>query len=463
MTIWVPKIEPRPGPRYLAIADALADDVESGRLAPGTRLPTHRDLASRLGVTVGTVSRAYAEAERRGLTQGEIGRGTFVRNTESAPISLQPLRPREPGAVDLTIVRPAEDPYAEAITDSLSVLAKRTDLKYLLNYAPDGGLPEHRAAGAEWIRRRGLKAEREQVIVTSGAQHGLATVIAALTEPGDLLLTEALGYAGINAIASQLHRRQIQGVEMDEHGIRPDSLEAACRNGNARILVCVATLQNPTTAIMPEERRRQIANVVRRHDLILVDDDVYGPLVEDSPAPLASFAPERSCYITSISKSLTPGLRIGYILAPDNFVPYIAASVRTSVWMPAPLMAEITTLWIRDGVADRLIAWQRQEACARQLMAGRLLKRWHIQSHPNSFHLWLHLPDPWRADAFTQQARARGVAVVPADFFAVGRARAPHAVRLCLTAAASRQDLERGLIILDEILAGPPKSCMAVI
>ena len=463
MTIWMPNIEPRSGPRYLAIADALADDVESGLLAPGTRLPTHRDLASRLGVTVGTVSRAYAEAERRGITQGEIGRGTFVRNTDSAPVSLQPLRPREPGAVDLAIVRPAEDPCTDAVTGSLSVLAKRTDLNHLLSYAPDGGLPEHRAAGAEWIRRRGLNADREQVIVTSGAQHGLATAIAALTEPGDLLLTEALGYAGINAIANQLHRRQIQGVEMDEHGILPDALEAACRAGNARMLVCVATLQNPTTAIMPEDRRRQIADIVRRNDLILIDDDVYGPLVENSPAPLASFAPERSCYITSISKSLTPGLRIGYIWAPEDFVPYIAASVRTSVWMPAPLMAEIATLWIRDGIAERLIAWQRQEARARQSIAERVLKRWHVQSYPYSFHLWLHLPDPWRADAFTQQARARGVAVIPADFFAVGRTRAPHAVRLCLTAAANRQELEKGLMILDEILAGPPKSCVAVI
>lgn len=461
MTIWLPNITQYPGPRYLAIAEALAHDIDAGRLRPGVRLPTHRDLAAHLGVTVGTVSRAYAEAERRGLTQGEIGRGTFVREEATATPSAT-LLSRTSDTIDLSFIRPAEDLHSTAITASLAALAARHDLGPLLTYPPDGGLPTHRAAGAEWIRRRGLEADAAQVILTSGAQHGLATVIAALTEPGDLLLTEALGYAGVTAIASQLHRRRVQGIAMDEYGMLPDALDAACRAQPARALICVATLQNPTTAVMPEERRREIAAVARRHDLIIIDDDVYGLLVADSPNPLATFAPERSCYITSLSKSLVPGLRIGYVWAPERYVAAIAASVRTSIWMPAPLMAEIATLWISDGTADQLTAWQRDEAYARQQLAARLLQHGTLQTHPFSFHLWLHLPDPWRADAFVQQAAAQGVAVIPAEFFAVGRSGAPHAVRLCLT-AASRTELERGLRTLDHMLAGPAKPCAAVI
>ena len=466
MTIWTPRIDEIAGPRYLAIAEALARDVQAGRLVPGSQLPTHRDLAERLGVTVGTVSRAYAEAERRGLTQGEIGRGTFVRqNTPPAVLTLpDPVRYQEdPAVIDMTIVRPVGEPHGEALARTLRRLAERQDLGVLMNYAPDGGKAGHRDAGARWIARRGLEVDPSQVIITSGAQHGLATVIAALTEPNDLLLTEHLCYQGINAIASQLHRRRLRGVEMDREGLIPEALEAACREERPRAIVAVATLQNPTTAVMGEARRQQIAEIARQYDCWLIDDDVYGFLVEDSPPPLASFAPERSLYITSLSKSLMPGLRVGYVAAPERLVAPIAASVRTSVWMPPPLMAEIGALWMADGTADELTRWQRQEARERQALAARILKGWEIETHAAGFHLWLHLPDPWRASVFAQQLRARGVVVMPADFFAVGRVRVPHAVRLSLTATGNREWLTRGLETIAELLAASPKPRVTVI
>lgn len=473
MTIWIPDIASITGPRYLAIAEALARDVRGGRLAPGSQLPTHRDLAERLGVTVGTVSRAYAEAERRGLTQGEIGRGTFVRASAAPVVDEEPppaaLLPdvlhyqEDPSLIDMTIVRPVGEPHGPALAHTLRQLADQDNLGALMSYAPDGGKSTHREAGAGWIARRGLNVDPAQVIITSGAQHGLATVIAALTEPNDLILTEELSYQGITAIASQLHRRRLRGIEMDREGIVPAALEAACREERPEAIVIVSTLQNPTTAVMGEARRREIVRIARDYDCWIIDDDVYGFLVEDSPPPLASFAPERSLYITSLSKSLIPGLRVGYVAAPEDLVAPIAASVRTSVWMPAPLMAEIAAHWISDGTADELTRWQRQEARERQILASRILRGWQFDTHPASFHLWLHLPDPWRANIFAQQARSRGVVVMPADFFAVGRVRAPHAVRLSLTAPATRELLVQGLETIAELLAASPKPRVMVI
>ncbi|HXH04481.1 MAG TPA: PLP-dependent aminotransferase family protein [Candidatus Competibacteraceae bacterium] len=452
MTNWHPCIDDLPGPRYLAIADALARDLAEGRLTPGTRLPTHRELAQRLGVTVGTVSRAYAEAERRGLTFGEVGRGTFVQEQSKSAIG-PAVPPRTPGNIDLSIIRPSEDLYAPLLAEAMRDLANRKDLGQLLSYSPYGGLPQHRAAGAEWVRQCGLAAEPQQVIVTSGAQHGLAVTIAALTEPGDLLLTESISYTGITAIATQLHRRRVQGLEMDEYGIRPDALEAACRSGQARALVCVPTLHNPTTVTMSEERRRQIAQIAREHDLKIIDDDVYGFLLPDGPPPLASFAPERSCYVTSLSKALVPGLRVGYVLAPERWVEAIAASVRTSVWMPSPLTAEIASLWIQDGTALYLAERQREEAAIRQAIARRILGPWQPQTRDTAFHLWLHIPEHWRTDVFCQEALNRGVSVIDGDVFVVGRGIQPHAVRICLTAPRSRDELEKGLSVLAELLS----------
>ena len=177
VTIWVPEIAVRPGPRYLAIADAISEDLDHGRLKPGSRLPTHRDLADRLGVTVGTVSRGYAEAARRGLLSGEVGRGTFVRQWSS---QLAVLGSRSPsvGEIDLSVNHPPlsfSQMHRHTLQETLASLARREDLSSLLGYPPDGGTPAHREAGAVWIRRVGLEAPPEQVLVCSGSQHALAT------------------------------------------------------------------------------------------------------------------------------------------------------------------------------------------------------------------------------------------------------------------------------------------------
>src|SRR6266545_7156005 len=178
MTMWTPDLRQRSGPRYLAIAEALAEDAGGGRLRPGTRLPTHRDLADRLGVTVGTITRAYAEATRRGLVTGEVGRGTFVR-ARARPAAM--AEGPEAGLIDLSANLPpaaAVKQEAATLARTLAALARRKDLGRLLAYPPEGGAREHRAAGAEWIRRGGFATTVERVLVTSGSQHGMTAVFA---------------------------------------------------------------------------------------------------------------------------------------------------------------------------------------------------------------------------------------------------------------------------------------------
>jgi len=462
MTIWAPDLRSRPGPRYLAIADALAADVAAGRLRPGGQLPTHRDLAERLGVTVGTVSRAYAEAAHRGLVSGEVGRGSFVRN--ETPEFGVPAAATSQGLVDLSVNHPPTTPgeaRGERLARTLAGLGRRADLARLLAYPPEAGAPEHRAAGAAWIARSGLKAAPEDVLVSSGSQHGMTAVFAALLRPGDLVLTEALTYPGMKALAALLHLRLL-GVAMDEQGLRPDAFAAACRGG-AKALYCVPTLHNPTTAVMPEARRKEIAAIARAHGVVIVEDDVHGRLHEDPPAPITAFAPELSVYLTGTAKSVAPGLRIGFMRAPRAMVPRIAAGIRATTWMAAPLMAEIVAQWIRDGTAERIVKGKRQEAAARQRLAAAVLGRFAPRAQPAAYHLWLPLPDPWRSETFADEARRRGVAVTPAQTFMVGRGATPHAVRVCLGAPADRPLLEKGLRILAGILEGTPHADVAVV
>ncbi len=460
MTIWTPDLRSRSGPRYVAIAEALAEDAGGGRLSPGTRLPTHRDLADRLGVTVGTVTRAYAEAARRGLVSGEVGRGTFVRAAARPAVAAGPAASGGPLLVDLSANLPPATAHgleAVALARTLSALGRRPDLGRLLAYPPEGGAPEHRAAGAEWVRRAGLSARPEEVLVSSGGQHGLTAVFAALFAPGDVVATEALTYPGMKTLASLLALR-LQGVAMDERGLRPDAFAAACRARRPKALYCVPTLHNPTTAVMPLERREEIAAVAREHGVLIVEDDVHGRLLARARAPLATFARDLAVYVTGTSKVLAPGLRVGFIVAPPALRPRIAAAIRGTTWMAAPLMAEIATRWIKEGTAERILARKRKEAAARQALARQIFGKFVVQAHPDAYHLWLGVPKPWRAESYADAARKAGVAVTPASAFAVGRTAPPEAVRLSLGAAADRDLLGRALGVLAGLLVSSPEA-----
>ena len=455
MTIWSPAIPPGADFKYLALVDALASDIQSGRLSPGDQLPTHRELANRLGVALGTVSRAYAAAEQRGLVSGEVGRGTFVRGQESGAEE-GAIEEEDPSLIDLSKSRLARSPDDQTFRRALERLANRAGLDRLLDfYQPAAGMARHRAAGAAWVRQAGLETDPGRIIITSGAQHGATVVLASLTKPGDVVLTEELTYTGVKAIASLLNL-QLQPLPLDDHGISPKAFASACRSGPVRALYCMPTLQNPTGRTMPLERRREIAEIATRHEVAIVEDDVYGFLPVKPLPPITALAPANAYYITSASKSLAPGLRVGYVVAPLPKVERVAGIIRATTWLTAPLLAELATHWIEGGEADEIVRWKREETVERYALARRVLEPWMTERAAAGFNFWLQLPDPWRTEEFVAQARNRGVVVSPSEEFVVGRKSAPYAVRVCLGAGIGRERLEDGLRRLAELLHEGP-------
>jgi DNA-binding transcriptional MocR family regulator len=462
MTPWTPDLARRKGPRYRAIADALADDVRAGRLKEGTRLPTHRDLAGALRVTVGTVSRAYAEATRRGIIHGEVGRGTFVQAGRTGPDGFGMQGGHEPSLIDLSLNFPTSGAEHSAVAKGLVALARDRGLGRLLEYLPHAGTWRQRAAGAAWLGRAGCDAGPEQVIVCNGAQHGLAIALAALAAPGDRILAESLTYPGFKTLAALLHLK-VQGLAIDGDGLRPEAFEEACRSSPARILYTIPTIHNPTASILPDARRRKIAAIAEAHDVLILEDDIYGLLPVERPQPLARLAPERTVYVTALSKTLSPGLRIGFVAAPRRLVDRMIPALGATTWMAAPLMAELAAMFIEDGTADAILASKRKEAAARQALARKVLGSSGAVAHPQGFHLWLTLPEPWRGEDFAARARQRGVAVNPAEAFTVVSGRPPAAVRVCLGAAATRDRLETGLSILRDVLRGSGPRDLAIV
>ena len=454
--MWTPSLAGTAEPKYQALVEALRRDVEAGVLPPGTRLPPHRELASRLGVAIGTVSRAYAIAERRGIVRGQVGRGTFVgREDPSYREGADEANTAE--LFDLSrgrLVRASDD---LKLAHTLEELSQRADLNQLVDiYQPPNGMLRHRSAGAAWVKRAGLNVGADRLILTSGAQHGAAMVLAAIARPGDVLLTEAVTYSGIKALANLLHLR-LQGLPLDADGIRPDALEAACHTSSPRALFCMSTLQNPTGRTMPVARRQELGAIARAYGLAILEDDVNGFIPSEPLPPIAAFAPDHTFYITGTSKSLAPGLRIGFVVPPAHELERVSSTIQATTWFTAPLMAELVTQWIESGEADAMTSWKRTETTARHAIAEEILGPWLPSPRQVSFHLWITLPEPWRAEGFVAQARVRDIVLNSAEEFLVGREPAPHAVRVCLGATLSRTKLKQGLTRLAELLSTPPK------
>ncbi len=446
ITMWLPDLEQYSGAMAQRIVDAMADGINRGELAEGVQLPPHRELADSLGLSVGTVSRAYAVARERGLIEGTVGRGTFVASRGDAI-------EEGGGEVDLSQNFIRWDP-GESVAQLLrEALRERTDLRTLFEvYADPAGRPEQRRMAARWFARRGVAAADEQVLITNGAQHGLLAIFSALTQPGELIAAEHLTYSGMKNIANQLGLR-MAGLPMDQEGLLPEALDRLCANEKVRLLYTIPTVQNPTGALMSEDRRETIADIARRRKLTIVEDDIYSFLVDRPAPPIAAFAPERCYLVTSLSKSVFPGLRLGFVVCPPGQSESIAAMIRMSILTVSPVMAAIGTGWLEDGTAERIMEWKRREMHWRWQAAARLFGMDTRDRHPAA-HLWLPVPESMEPEEFVARVRARGVRLAAADAFAVDAKTAPRGVRICLGTAATRAQLLEALTVIAGVVQG---------
>ncbi|WP_100962960.1 PLP-dependent aminotransferase family protein [Bosea sp. FBZP-16] len=458
---WLPDLTQSDKPRYLAIADRIAADIAAGALSAGDRLPPQRRLAEALAVDFTTVARGYVEAQRRGLVESRVGQGTFVKAVPTkavAPDRDSIPRVSAPELVDLSMTLPPEpdDPALVArLRQGMVEVSER--LVSLLRYQPLGGSPADKAAAGLWLGRRGLAPAPEQLFVVPGANAALLAILSALARPGDAVMCEALTYPGIRSICAQLGL-SLTGLAMDGDGLDPDAFAEACGRLKPKALYLNPVLQNPTTITMPERRRGEIAAIARRHGVAIIEDDAYGFLPPDAPAPFAALAPELTWHIAGLSKCLGAGLRLAYVVVPDLRSGWsFAAALRASSIMASPLTAALATHWIEDGSADALLAFVRAETAARQRLAAEILPAGSSRADPLSFNLWLELPQPWTRAAFVGQMQATGIGIVASDAF-TAKGPAPEAARICLGGPIGRKALGDALAFMAHALEQAPEA-----
>lgn len=449
---WIPTISELSGPIYVRIADAIEADIGSGRLVRGQQLPTHRALAIELGVDLTTITRAYGEARRRGLLDARVGQGSFVSETT---LRLSKDVPHEI-SIDLSMnvpPHPVEAQLDDRILQGLEALRRESGLTAFLNYQPPGGSSREREIAAKWMSSRVPHAAAERLVIYPGNQAIIFNLLASLARPGDVVLTESLTFPGVKAAAGRLGIK-LAGVEIDDGGILPDALASACRRLRPKAVYLIPTIHNPTTATLSPERRSKIAEVIRAANTTLIEDDAYG-LLDRSASPIANLIPERTYLATTLSKCIAPALRVAYLLTPDIAAEgEMRSRLQATVQMPAPLMVALASHWLEHGIVDRIISAIRNEAAGRQQLARRCLKQQQFLSKPSAHHLWLKLPAEWDRSELAACLLRSGLALVSSEVFAVD-VKPPHAVRVSLGAARTRNELARGLEILLAALKNP--------
>ncbi|MEB2848078.1 aminotransferase-like domain-containing protein [Endobacterium cereale] len=446
---WTPKFKSKDGPIYLAIADSIAADIASGKLSPGTRLPTQRRLAEDLDIDFTTVNRGYSEAQGRGLIEGRVGQGTFVKARQHQTSPLQPS-----GLVDMSMNLPPRfqnHSLTRRMWEAVSNLEDR-GLDLLMRYQEPGGIMEDRMIATSWLAKRVPSVTPDRVLVAAGAQGALLAVLSVLAGPGDTVCVEHLTYPGFRSIASHL-RLKLAPLAMDEHGLLPEAFERACQTMKPKAMYCMPTLHNPTTRTMPLVRRRELLDLARAHEVPVIEDDAYGSLASDTPAPLAALAPDIVYHVASLSKCLSPALRVAYVAVPEERALRVANAMRASASIVSPLASATASQWIGNGLADLVRDEIVQESAIRLRVFNRTLPD-IAETSSRGFHAWLSLPEPWPRGELVSRLRSVGVGVVVSDAFAV--ADAPEAIRIGLGAPATVEELDRSLVILADILSQLP-------
>lgn len=424
-----------PLPIYQRLAAALTEAIVSGALAAGERLPPHRELARALGVARGTVQRGYRELEARGLVRAGVGSGTYVAGDR--PLG---AAPDEGDLIDLARNGPLShlDPD---LRPALRALADGQGLAPLTDYrAAAGGVASHRAAGARWLARCGAPVVAERVRLTVGSQHALLVSLAACSRPGQAVAAAELTYPGLRAAAEQLGL-EVVPLALDSDGIRPEALAAAAEDPRLTSVYCVPSGQTPTGGVMPPARRTQIAGLVRERKLTLIEDAVHA-LIEGPPA-ISAQVPDRALLFAGLSKSVSAGLRVAYLLAPEPLSAAVDRAIRASVWFPTPLAGEIARRWIEDGTAEATIARKRAALAERAALAREQLGGLGLNLVAGGLFGWLPTPAGISSAEFVAEARRRRVSLTAARPFALGAV--PGAVRVCLGGARDLTWLGAGL------------------
>jgi DNA-binding transcriptional MocR family regulator len=446
---WKPTINKNIKGMYRELALQLEYDIKNGVLKPGTMLPPQRELADYLDINLSTVTRAFKLCEQKGIICGAIGRGTFVAS-DATTSGILLGGAKENRLIEMGAIIPDREPN-QYVIEAIQKLLKEPESTNLFQYELSEDNIMQKSAAAKWLQKGNFEVNPDNILFAAGGQNAIAGVLAALFHCGDKIGTTSVIYPGVKTVASMLGI-QLVPIPEEDGEISSEALRQICKKEGLKGVYVIADYHNPTTRTMSLSVRKQIARVAKETNLIVIEDGINTLLSENPLPPIASFAPENVIYISSVSKTLSPGLRAAFVASPKQFYKELSIGFYNINIMISPLLVETAVRIINSKVADEILSKRREDTSRRNLFINETLNGFQILGDKFCNFRWLILPEGFTGQTFELCARNAGVQIYSAERFVVGNSKIPHAVRIAITAEQKEEDFNKGIMILKEIL-----------
>lgn len=447
------------GPVYQQLCDAIILLIETKKLTDGDQLPPHRYIAQFLDINVSTVTRAIKLLQQRGHVESRVGKGSFIcpprsRSPRSGVVETE-------GVCDLSINRPATDEYLHALERLLPMLPQHSHFKMIQDYHLPEGDERARRAFARWLSPSLGHQDENRLVIVNGCQHGMSVIVDTIAQAGDVILTDQITFHGFISLCAAKSIR-LKAVETDQAGMVPEAFREACIHNRPKAVFLMPNNHNPTTVTLSARRRIALADIAREYGVYIIEDDVCGPLMENAPPTIISTHPDITFYVTSLSKCVAAGTRLGVVSAPPAYVARLSGMLRLNCWSTNSLMNFIAATMMEQGTLDKIVAAERKELKARNKILSEILAVSQIPREKTSPFAWIELPEPWRCASFVKSAEQAGVGVLTGEVFTFSQTSL-HAVRINLNAARSGEDLRKALTILQTLTnTGSRRALMGV-
>lgn len=446
---WKPELDKSKKPLYRMLADKMEEDIQTGNLLQGTKLPPQRELADYLELNLSTITKAFKECEKRGLLSANVGSGTYVQYGAATHTN---LLPKSEGKIEMGAIIPESSSY-DIIKSLVKEMTTEDMFGEWFGYASPVGVSWQKEVAQKLIAKSGYRANTQNILFTNGGQNAIAAILGALFKSGDRIGTNAFTFPGVKAAASMYGISLVPiGNELGE--LKEEDIIYACKNENIKAIYIIPDYHNPTTYMMPESIREMVAETSKKMDIIIIEDAIYNLLCERSQKAVASYAPERTFHITSLSKAFAPGLRMAYLVTPDKYYTKISDALYSMNISVSPFMAELSSRLLASEKATELLHFHRMEARKRNNLVNKYFGQYQCLGDDESIFRWLILPVGIKEEEFAWEADKQGVVVFTSRQFAVGTTKPINAVRLGIGTPNNLEKLEQGLKILHEILIG---------
>ncbi|MGE7758491.1 PLP-dependent aminotransferase family protein [Peribacillus sp. NPDC097895] len=439
-------------PFYKSLASLLEQNITNGFLAPGTKLPPQRELADFLDLNFTTITRAYKICEVKGLIYAVTGSGTFVAPNATRSITIS--ADKTANSIDLGFVASFEQTN-DIVAETIQKTVNKSYLKQLLNYNDPTGIPHQKTAALNWMESFGIHADQEHIAIVSGAQNALAIALASLFEPGNRIATDLYTYSNFIELAKMFHIKLVP-IPVDQFGMLPDELEKQCCQIKIDGIFLMPSCNNPTTIMMSDIRKLELAAVIRKHRLILIEDDIHAfmtaGIISDYRQPMFRLLPEQSVYICSTSKSICSGLRVAYMVYGDALREKISQAIFNINVKTSSFDAEVITELILSGKAHEIVSQKKQLAQSANDIYSEYFPLRKDVGHPLSFYRWLPIQGHYDALELEMDLKRHGIRVFHSNRFQSGQTTPDMYLRIALSSTNSFDELKIGLALLKQYL-----------